>query len=208
MSDDCNCGDTCDCDDGGQCTTPHYRRVKQFMVNAAQDTPNAPGMPDEKTRILRAKLIYEEVMETIGKGFGVKIHGGTSLVGPNGDATPMEFSINPDVEPDMVEAVDGCIDISVVTIGTLIALGVPDKPFLEAVDAANLAKFKNICPACRHEDEEPVHLDQNGHVRCTKCAFEYRSGYRRADGKWVKPENWTAPKIAEMLTKIKEKCCG
>jgi predicted HAD superfamily Cof-like phosphohydrolase len=42
---------------------------------------------------------------------------------------------------NMEETIDGCCDLSVVTIGTLSTLGVPDKPFLEEVDNNNLAKF-------------------------------------------------------------------
>jgi hypothetical protein len=41
----------------------------------------------------------------------------------------------------MVELVDGCCDLSVVTIGTLSACGVSDDPFLMEVDQNNLDKF-------------------------------------------------------------------
>jgi predicted HAD superfamily Cof-like phosphohydrolase len=44
--------------------------------------------------------------------------------------------------PDLVEIADGCADISVVTIGTLVACGIPDKGLLELVDDNNLNKFK------------------------------------------------------------------
>ena len=43
----------------------------------------------------------------------------------------------------MVEVIDGCCDISVVTIGTLISCGVPDESFLVEVDQNNLDKVKN-----------------------------------------------------------------
>jgi len=65
---------------------------------------------------------------------------------------------------DVEGVVDGCADISVVTIGTLIAFGVDDEPVLEEVDSANLRKFGP-------------------------------GGYRREDGKWMKPPDWTAPDI-------------
>ena len=65
---------------------------------------------------------------------------------------------------DVEGVVDGCADISVVTIGTLIAFGVDDEPVLEEVDSANLRKFAP-------------------------------GSYRRDDGKWMKPPNWTAPNI-------------
>ena len=45
--------------------TAHYDRVKAFMQKVGQDTPEGAAVPDEKTRILRAKLILEEALETV-----------------------------------------------------------------------------------------------------------------------------------------------
>ena len=44
-------------------------------------------------------------------------------------------------ECSLLEVVDGCCDVSVVTIGTLSAFGVDDSPVLKIVDEANLRKF-------------------------------------------------------------------
>ena len=44
-------------------------------------------------------------------------------------------------DADLCAIVDGCCDLSVVTIGTLSACGVPDELFLKLVDENNLAKF-------------------------------------------------------------------
>jgi predicted HAD superfamily Cof-like phosphohydrolase len=41
----------------------------------------------------------------------------------------------------MIEVADGCADVSVVTIGTLSACGIADKPLLKEVDESNLRKF-------------------------------------------------------------------
>ncbi|MGB1048433.1 MAG: hypothetical protein ACPG3U_01970 [Rhodothermales bacterium] len=114
--------------------TPHYARVKEFMQKVGQDTPEGATIPDAKIRILRAKLILEEALETVS-ALGVSVHshghevteGGLEYAAPN--------------EVDLKEVVDGCADISVVTIGTLIAFGVDDEPVLEEVDASNLRKF-------------------------------------------------------------------
>ena len=53
--------------------------------------------------------------------------------------TPLDYAVDGDANLEGV--VDGCADISVVTIGTLIAFGVEDEPVLKAVDEANLRKF-------------------------------------------------------------------
>lgn len=138
--------------------TPHYDRIKTFMQQAGQETPARPVEPDENTRILRAKLILEEALETV-EALGVKVTF-------NEDGQPIAFE--PGGKFNMEEVVDGCADISVVTIGTLIALGVDDEPILEEVDAANLRKFGP-------------------------------GGRRRADGKWLKPPDWTPPDLMARL---------
>lgn len=119
--------------------TPHYVRIREFMQKAGQDTPAVVTIPDEATRILRAKLILEEALETL-TALGV-----SATIAPDskpalGRSTELNFEIVS--EPDLEEIVDGCADISVVTMGTLIAFGVDDEPILEEVDKANLRKFE------------------------------------------------------------------
>ncbi len=110
--------------------TPHYDRIVEFMKLAKQDVPAGPPfIPAEKVRLLRAVLINEEAKETI-RGLGCYVVPGTG-----------EVALSLTEEPDLTEIVDGCADISVVTMGTLIACGVPDVALLEMVDANNLAKF-------------------------------------------------------------------
>ncbi len=111
------------------------------MQKVGQATPASPVVPDEKTRLLRAKLILEEAIETIrAMGVGVRLR---DTGGREGLVTvdPHELSFYINGEVDLEEVVDGCADISVVTIGTLIAFGVDDEPVLEEVDQANLRKF-------------------------------------------------------------------
>ena len=116
--------------------TAHQQRVLEFMLRAKQEAPTKPTMPNEKIRLLRAKLILEEALETIeALGFAVRMQDGTNLVS-------MEAVVlSPELVPDLTEIVDGCCDVSVVTTGTLIACGVEDEPVLLAVDRNNLAKF-------------------------------------------------------------------
>ncbi len=121
--------------------TPHYQRVRQFMQKVGQEIPQEPEIPDPHTRTLRAKLILEEALETI-EALGVR-------VSTYRDGVEVQFT-GPDVrlkfeatdEVDLEGVVDGCADISVVTVGTLISFGIDDEPVLEEVDAANLRKFE------------------------------------------------------------------
>jgi predicted HAD superfamily Cof-like phosphohydrolase len=111
------------------------------MQRVGQDTPSRPEIPDENIRLLRAKLILEEALETItalGVGVDVTTDGHTATV--NDASTELTFGIAGEV--DLEGVVDGCADISVVTVGTLIAFGVDDEPVLREVDEANLRKFE------------------------------------------------------------------
>jgi predicted HAD superfamily Cof-like phosphohydrolase len=120
--------------------TAHYDRVREFMQRAGQQTPDQPTVPDPATRVLRAKLIVEEALETVA-ALGVEL----AVVRDEG--TRLVISRNTDLsfeaagKVDLEGVVDGCADISVVTMGTLIAFGVDDDVVLQEVDQANLRKF-------------------------------------------------------------------
>lgn len=128
--------------------TEHFNRIYEFMSFAGQALPPSPCIPDEQTRELRARLILEEALETIkGLGFSVAIKVDEDawqdeVVNIDDQSIGNgEIDFEPDFYPDLVEIADGCADLSVVTIGTLIACGIEDGPLLEAVDNANLRKF-------------------------------------------------------------------
>lgn len=139
--------------------TEHQKRIEMFMAKAGQAVPLIPIMPDLETRKLRANIILEEALETI-KGLGFEVN----ATMPDG-----ELEVEEAFTPDIVEVVDGCADISVVTIGTLSAFGVKDAPILEAVDLNNLGKFG---------------------------PGSYR---RESDGKWMKPPGFKPADIMGLL---------
>ena len=113
----------------------HQQRVDRFMVLANQEVPTLPNIPSDDVRILRAKLILEEAMETV-KALGVAVF----IAGVGISEYPkLEFEI--DASCNLIEVVDGCCDIMVVTTGTLTAFGVDDYDVQQAVDENNLAKF-------------------------------------------------------------------
>ena len=151
--------------------TPHQQRIDEFMRKAGQDVPDKPCIPDAKTRVLRARLILEEALETI-HAMGVHVELRTHEDAPSVFITSLkDLSIHAgggDLEVDLEGVADGCADISVVTIGTLSAFGIADQPILEEVDAANLRKFGP-------------------------------GGHRNEHGKWIKPADWTPPNINARL---------
>lgn len=138
------------------------------MDKAGQAAPARPVVPPRDVRLLRANLILEEALETIqALGFWVDatVDGNTVGVSMN-TVTLTDHSEGCDI----VEVVDGCCDISVVTTGTLSAFGVSDNPVQMLVDQSNLDKFGP-------------------------------GGYKREDGKWIKPPDWVPPNIELELRK-------
>lgn len=115
----------------------HQELVEKFRVLAGQPVPESPTMPDAEGRLLQARLIFEEAMETINKGLGVSIRYPGSVI-----EVGMENAVfSADREPDLEELADGCGDLSVVTTSTLSAAGIDDIPVLHTIDEANLKKF-------------------------------------------------------------------
>lgn len=118
--------------------TAHQLSVEQFMRLAKQEVPSTPTEPSEEVRLLRAKLIFEEAMETI-KALGVVA---SISLGCDEYIDVDEFPVfSARGKFNMVEVIDGCCDIKVVITGTLIACGIPDEPFQVLVDQNNLEKF-------------------------------------------------------------------
>lgn len=126
----------------------HYKSIEEFHRKADQQISNIPTVPDEQTRVLRAKLILEEAFETI-EALGVGVGLDLSAV-PMSSGGPCVFIKNIDHmyfdtygrEVDMVEIADGVADLSYVAVGTLVSLGIPDGPIIRAVEESNLSKFR------------------------------------------------------------------
>jgi len=119
----------------------HQQQVEAFMLRGGQQVPLVPTVPTEEVRLLRAKLIMEEALETIG-ALGVHVVSPlprTSLI--FGDLNFVLMSLN----VDLADVADGCCDLRVVTTGTLSACGLPDVPFQAEVDHNNLLKFGPGC---------------------------------------------------------------
>lgn len=121
----------------------HQLRVEEFMRRAEQAVPDKPTLPDAETRLARAKLIVEEMMETIEAL-------GCDLV-LDWAKERLVACLSDRYKPDLIKIIDGCVDSNVVATGTLSACGVPDLPFVIEVDQANLRKFSG-----------DAHRDANG----------------------------------------------
>jgi predicted HAD superfamily Cof-like phosphohydrolase len=118
------------------------RAAEKLMRAAGQTIRDTPGEPSEADRILRAKLIMEEALETVvALGVTVRLNtpmmGGTLSVNVHNAEAVFEIDGN----FDLIESVDGCCDLNVVVAGTLSALGVPDMPVQQEVERSNRSKL-------------------------------------------------------------------
>lgn len=108
----------------------HTKKVCEFLKKAGYNIPNKPTIPTYKTRLLRARLIAEEAVETINAlGFAVIII----------DNTMMDFNETL-FKPDLEKIIDGCCDVHVVTTGTMLACGIQTTEFQDEIDENNLTK--------------------------------------------------------------------
>lgn len=110
-------------------------KVAEFMHAAQQDVPLKPTMPDQETRILRAKLMLEECMETIKLGLGVI----PSAVTKDDKFEGFNFHI---AGPgNLLEVADGIGDQLVVVLGTAVACGLDAEGIFNEVHHSNMTKF-------------------------------------------------------------------
>lgn len=123
----------------------HWQRVGGMMAGFGQEVPESPTIPDAKTRELRVRLLLEEVLEYAeAAGVEVRVRAveeGNPLTLEALDITTANLPGNP--TPDWLEMADALADISVVNVGSMVAMGMPDIPFLWEVDVNNIRKIEN-----------------------------------------------------------------
>lgn len=116
-------------------------RVAEFHRVFGHPIAKDFSVPEAKTRLLRFKLLFEEVME-FGRAVGVV--GLSDRSQEEFEAalkeTLQEFAVD-DKYYDLVEAADALADIDYVTQGTCIAFGVPAELVGEEVHNSNMSKL-------------------------------------------------------------------
>lgn len=166
------------------------------MELAGQKSPSTPTLPDVKTRLLRIRLITEELIETARDlGFNMCFNDEKSGFATNEHLSLNNINFVSNGKESLIGVIDGLCDISVTTYGTFIALGVDDVEVIKEVDENNLLKFK--IPNCpNHGDMKHV---SNGRYMCDECSAEGEGGYRDENGKWKKSRNHPKPEIAKAI---------
>jgi predicted HAD superfamily Cof-like phosphohydrolase len=114
------------------------RDVANMMRAFGQEVKSTPEIPDVMSRILRARLMLEEVFETIERGLGVSIN---YEIGDEHHVIHFrDLKLRADLEPDLVELADGLGDTLVVTYGTGNACGINVPACFEEVHESNMSK--------------------------------------------------------------------
>lgn len=116
-------------------------------VDPRQAIPPEICLPSGEVRLLRAKLLLEEVLETI-RDLGLQlVHSETNkAIGMS------SFQFFPVLTPNLEGILDGCSDLKYVATGTITACGVPEDLVHNQVCLANDSKFV----------EGKVIVDENG----------------------------------------------
>ena len=169
--------------------------IVALMTQYNQEIKGQPELPDAQTRLLRARLVFEEALEFV-KGCGCTIQL-TAAQGANAAVIDeVKVVLDPNGAPDLVEYVDGCIDQLVVTYGALNAAGVKAQPAWDEVQRSNMSKAWSHCSVCdvvleRGADTELVHPgDGDAHGGCWSTVLQL---HKREDGKVIKsPTYWPA----------------
>ena len=119
----------------------HISNVREFCEKAGQPAPETLTIPDEQTRLLRAKLAVEETLEMC-EAFGVMVSPRSMIGEPIQSISDLDFTISGEVDP--IAVLDAAVDTLWVSVsGPAVCLGLSDK--LEAciteVDISNMSKF-------------------------------------------------------------------
>jgi predicted HAD superfamily Cof-like phosphohydrolase len=174
--------------------------MKQFN----QQVKESPELPDPETRLLRARLVFEEAIEFV-KGCGCTVTRTTE--GSSGEEQTAVIDsigvvLNPNGTPDIAEYVDGCIDQLVVTYGALNAAGVKAQPAWDEVQRSNMSKAWPHCSVCdavleRGTGQEFVHPeDANAHNGGWNTILKV---HKRPDGKFIKSPTYSPADLRRVI---------
>jgi|ERR1700739_312200 len=175
--------------------------IVTLMTQFEQEVKEAPELPDEATRLLRARLVFEEALEFV-RACGCTV----ALSRSEGEKVAVidEISVvvDADVKPDFTEYVDGCIDQLVVTYGALNAAGVKAQSAWDEVQRSNMSKAWPHCSACdavlvRGVGEELVHPDDAGaHGGNWRTVLKV---HKREDGKFIKAPTYSPANLKRVI---------
>jgi predicted HAD superfamily Cof-like phosphohydrolase len=170
--------------------------IVTLMKQFEQQVKDSPEMPDEKTRLLRARLVFEEALEF------VRACGCTVLLAEN-EKVIDNISVvhDPAGNPDLTEYVDGCVDQLVVTYGALNAAGIQVEAAWDEVQRSNMSKAWPHCDLCdavleRGSGSELVHPGGDAHDGPWQTVLKV---HKRDDGKFIKAPTYSPADLKRVI---------
>jgi predicted HAD superfamily Cof-like phosphohydrolase len=187
--------------------------IATLMRQFDQQVKESPELPDAETRLLRARLVFEEALEFV-KGCGCTIT--MTIAGLNGEEQTAVIDsigvvLDPNGNPDFVEYVDGCIDQLVVTYGALNAAGVEAQPAWDEVQRSNMSKAWPHCSVCdavleRRAGLELVHpQDAHAHPDDWNPTLKV---HKRPDGKFIKSPTYSPADLRRVIDEQIQQASG
>ena len=175
--------------------------IVTLMRQFDQPVKESPEMPDEKTRLLRARLVFEEALEFVRSCGCTVTQAGAS---EKGAAVIDDISVvvDPKGTPDLTEYVDGCVDQLVVTYGALNAAGIKVEPAWDEVQRSNMSKAWPHCSVCdavlvRGSGEKLVHPDgADDHSSAWTTVLKV---HKREDGKFIKAPTYSPADLKRVI---------
>lgn len=121
--------------------TPSWMdKLVNFQAAMPPSGPSSPAMPDLESRKLRARLIAEEVAETLSRGLGFDVLIGVGEHPRDGGEKFIDIVEGGSLVPDLVELADGVADATYVLLGTAEAAGIDMEPVFDLVHESNMLK--------------------------------------------------------------------
>lgn len=178
--------------------------IVTLMNQYDQPVKDSPELPDAETRLLRARLVFEEALEFV-RACGCTVT--LPAAGSNGEEQAAILDqigvvLDPNSTPDFVEYVDGCIDQLVVTYGALNAAGVKAQPTWDEVQRSNMSKAWPHCSVCdavliKDAGAELIHPEApSAHQGDWKPILRI---HKRPDGKVIKSPTYSPADLKRVI---------
>jgi len=173
------------------------QEIITLMKQFEQEVKESPELPDPATRLLRARLVFEEALEFVRAcGCTVNSGAGTPVI------DDIAVQLDPDGTPDLVEYVDGCVDQLVVTYGALNAAGIQVQSAWDEVQRSNMSKAWPHCSVCdavleRGSLSDLVHPgDSYAHSGAWQTVLKV---HKRDDGKFIKAPTYSPANLKRII---------
>jgi predicted HAD superfamily Cof-like phosphohydrolase len=177
--------------------TQEQRNVLEFHRTFGLTVNEKPTEPSVADRILRAKLLFEEVMETI-HALGVKVVACDQSTGDevysDASGTAFEFYQSPIHKFDIVGVADGLGDTKYVADGCAVTCGIDLEPVCAEIQRSNMSKLWTTAETTAMPEGSSATA-----VRSSGSPFDRVLVVKRVDGKVLKSPSYSPANLAPIL---------